>query len=148
MRLILLAIGMWAVAVSIATADPLLGRWKFNDAKSDRKMGPVIATYTKDGDWEVTKIEGQDARGEKFTRTIRYKIDGNEYPFPTPSGPAKLAFRRIDEYNLLAVGKLDSGDTLTVLTTVSKDGKTRTVKGTRTNSKGEQVTEVVVYERE
>jgi hypothetical protein len=135
------------LAAPLSAADSFLGIWKSNPAKSDHKAD-VTVTYTKEGDWFAAVIVGTDPRGTKVTRRYRFKIDGNEYAIETPFGPAKVAFTKIDDYNIEGVGRIDSGERLRFRMETSKDGKSRTVRGTRWNANGEQFNDMAVYDRQ
>ncbi|MBL8292742.1 MAG: hypothetical protein JNN08_12940, partial [Bryobacterales bacterium] len=71
-------------AIALSAAEPYLGTWKANLAKSKYSPGPapksVVATYTKDGEWVVLKNDTVSADGQTVSRTNRYKRDGKEYP--------------------------------------------------------------------
>jgi hypothetical protein len=70
-----------------------------------------------------------DSEGKPISRKNRYKRDGKEYPFDGPYGRGKITVKRTDDYRTEAVVKLDGGNTVTVRTVLSPDGKTRTQQG-------------------
>ena len=139
-------------AVMLIAADPTLGTWKMNMAKSKFNPGPGpksgTTVYSQDGDWIVLKSTGVDADGKPINRENRYKRDGKEYPFDGPNGRGKISVKKIDDYNTEAVTKLDAGGSVTSRTVISKDGKTRTQTATGVNAKGEKVNTVVVFDRQ
>ena len=152
MKSVKIVLAMFGLAGVLAGADPILGTWKMNIAKSKFSPGPapkdVTSTYSQEGDWIVMKTEGTDSEGKPISRTNRVKLDGNEYPFDGPNGPGKITIRQIDDYHSESVMKLDGGGTITSRSEISKDGKTRTQTSTGTNSKGQKVNSVVVFERQ
>ena len=152
MKNVKIVLAMFGLAGVLAGADPILGTWKMNIAKSKFSPGPapkdVSSTYSQEGDWIVMKTEGTDSEGKPISRTNRVKRDGNEYPFDGPNGPGKITIKQIDDYHSESVMKLDGGGTITSRLEISKDGKTRTQTSTGTNSKGQKVNSVVVFERQ
>jgi hypothetical protein len=137
-------------AAMLIAADPTLGTWKLNVAKS--KFNPGLApksqttTYSQDGDWIVIKASGVDSQGKKIARESRYRRDGKEYPFDGPFGRGKITVKRIDAYTANAAVKYDDGGTTKSHSVISKDGKTRTMTSTGVNAKGEKVNSVAVYD--
>ena len=145
-----LAFALSVTALTLIAADPTLGTWKMNVAKSKFNPGPapknVTTTYSQEGDWIVLKSTGEDFDGKKIARENRYKRDGKEYPFDGPNGRGKITVKKIDDYHSEAVTKLDAGGTNKTRTAISKDGKTRTQTVTGVNAKGEKVNNTVVFE--
>ena len=150
MRGIPLTFALTAMAGMLIAADPMLGTWKLNPSKSKFSPGPgpksTTTTYTQDGDWIVLSTTGVDSEGKPITRKNRYKRDGQEYPFDGPYGRGKITVKRTDDYHTETVVKLDGGNTVTVLTAVSPDGKTRTQTVTGVDAKGEKLNHTIVYE--
>ena len=70
-----------AAALTLSAADPSLGTWKLNTAKSKYSPGPAPKSSTvvisQDRDWIVRKADGVNSEGKTTTSTIiRYKRDG------------------------------------------------------------------------
>jgi hypothetical protein len=137
-------------AAMLMAADPSLGTWKMNPAKSKFNPGPapkgLTTTYSQDGDWIVIKSTGVDPTGQPIIRENRYKRDGKEYPFEGANGRGKITVKRIDDHTAEAVTKVDGGGTVKTRSVISKDGKTRTMTSTGVNAKGEKVNTVAVYD--
>ena len=143
---------VFAGVMALIAADPFMGTWKLNPAKSKYNPGPVpksaTMTYTQDGDWIVGKSDTVGADGTATTATNRYKRDGKEYPYRGATGDSgTIAVKAIDANTAQATIKIGTS-TLTLRTAISKDGKsfTRTTKGTDTQ--GRQVDNVAVYEKQ
>jgi len=138
-------------AIALSAAEPYLGTWKANLAKSKYNPGPapksVVATYTKDGEWVVLKNDTVSADGQTVSRTNRYKRDGKEYPFNGPQGKGTIAVKAINDYVTDAVIKSDSGQAM-VHAVISKDGKTRRQTITGTNADGKKMKNTVVFEKQ
>lgn len=84
-RLILL---LWCAAALVAEQDPRVGVWKLDVAQSRFRPGPApkseIVTVTQEGDWIITRSEGVEADGSKFSHSKRYKRDGKEHKISSP----------------------------------------------------------------
>ena len=152
MRRLLVQLLFLAVATALAlpAADPTLGTWKLNLAKSQYSPGPAprssTAVYSQDGDWIVIKVESVAADGTASHFNNRYKRDGKEYPYRGPLGSGTIAVTKTDDRHYQATLKLDSG-TSQVLTEISADGKVRTQTATGSNAKG-KVHNVGVFDRQ
>jgi hypothetical protein len=148
-----LSLTVLAAVLTLAAADPSLGTWKVNTAKS-KFNGPApnlrTVVVSQDGDWIVQKSEGVNAEGKATTSSNRYKRDGKEYPWQSSlTGPAKITNKRIDDYHYESVLRGEAGvSNVRTVTVLSKDGKTRTQTVTGVNAKGEKFNNVVVYDRQ
>ena len=53
---------LWAV--TLGAANPIIGTWKVNSAKTKSSLGPppkaLTAVYRQEGDWIVAKMTGVD----------------------------------------------------------------------------------------
>jgi hypothetical protein len=142
----------FSATMLMAAADPIIGTWKMNLAKSKFSPGPapksVTSTYQMEGDWYVIKADAIDAAGQPVSRNNRYKIDGKEYKYEGPQGPSMISLKRIDDHTTEAVQTFTGGNNLTTRSVISKDGKIRTMTSSGTNAKGEKVNSVTVWERQ
>jgi len=147
-----LVIALSLGALRLAAADPIVGTWKMNVAKSKFSPGPapksVTSTFSEEGDWIASKSDAIDSTGQPITRTNRYKLDGKEYPFEGPQGQGMISLKKIDDHTTESVLKFAGGHTLTARAVISADGKTRTMTSSGTNAKGEKVNNVTVWERQ
>ena len=135
----------------VLAADPIVGTWKMNVAKS-KFSGPApkssIVTYTEDGDWLVLKVEAVTADGKATTRTSRFKLDGKEYPYDGPYGIGTITGKKTGERQGTSTIKLDGGNSYTQQAVISADGKTRTITTSGKNAQGQVLNNTVVYERQ
>ena len=136
----------------VLAADPIVGTWKMNVAKSKFNPGPApkssTATYAEDGDWLVLKVDGVSADGKPVTRNSRFKLDGKEYPYDSPYGKGMIAGKKTGERRGMATVTLNSGGSYTQQTVISADGKTRTITTNGKNAQGQAMNNTVVYERQ
>lgn len=154
-RLVFLVMACVAAAsVVMFAADPNIGTWKLNLAKSkfaDATMAPKSA---------VTKIEAAAGGGVTVTvnnvnadgKTVHYtytaKYDGKDYPVKGDENRDSIAITRKDDFNYTVVSKKAGKITSTATVMYSKDGKTRTVTVSGTNAQGQSGTNVQVYDKQ
>lgn len=133
-------------------ADPFLGTWKINIAKSTYSPGPApkagTITYTEEGGWVILKNDTVNADGKTVTRTNRYKRDGKEYPFEGPTGKGTISSKLTGERQSTSTIKDPGGNIVTIKTVISADGKARTMTATGKNAQGQAVKNTVVYDRQ
>jgi hypothetical protein len=139
-------------AVMLSPADSFMGTWKQNMAKSTYSPGPApkSATYThsQDGDWISQKCDFINAEGKLISTTTRFKRDGKEYPYTSFSGAQKtITSKRINARTNEAMVKYGT-EKETVRDVLSADGKTITRTITGTDTKGHQIRESQVYEKQ
>jgi hypothetical protein len=133
--------------------NPQLGTWKMNIAKSTFSSGTGFKSAT-------SKIEAVDG-GVKHTLTTVYNdgtsrnysyttsYDGKDRPVMgnSPYGNT-TALTRVDAHTTRTVYKKDGKVSVTQISVVSSDGKTRTVTTTGTNPAGQNVHNISVYDRQ
>jgi hypothetical protein len=133
-----LTVGLFVVAVLTLTLaaqakDPRIGVWKLNVAKSTFPNGnppqSIIRSYEdRGGGLILYRHEVIDAQGNQSVLYTTCKLDGMDYPQATQNASVTIALRIIDAYTVEAVNKLDGKVTGGATQTVSKDGKTLTIK--------------------
>jgi len=147
-------VGCLCAATLMSAANPIIGTWKLNSAKTKTSPGPppkaVSAVYSQEGDWIIGKYTGVDAAGQPFSSTHRYKQDGKEYPsqWGAQGRRGTLSVKKIDDHTAEVVLKFEDGGTATRQRVISKDGKTMTFTDSGTNAKGETINSVMVWERQ
>jgi len=149
-------IAVAAVAVSfIATAgcfaaNPHIGTWKLNEAKS--KLAPgmgknTAVTYTEQGDKIKVTVDGVDKDGKPTHSVWVGKFDGKAYPakgnLSWNSAAYKVISDRTNDITTMKDGKV----LWTGRITVSADGKSRTVVVNGTDAQGKKFTAKVVYNK-
>jgi hypothetical protein len=147
---VLAAVALWG---QNDVANPQLGTWKMNVAKSKFSSGTGFKSAT-------SKIEAVDS-GVRHTLDTLYadgtsrhyeyitSYDGVDRPVngPSPYGNT-TALTRIDTRTVRTVYKENGKITVIQISAVSKDGRTRTVTTTGTNPKGQTVHNVAIYDRQ
>src|SRR5436190_10257604 len=143
---------MFAAPV-LAQKDSQVGVWKLNVAKSKYSPGPAptTATTTIEAAGAGTKVSVDqtlpDGTKRQYSFTSNY--DGKDVPVTGTNPDADTVARtRVNATTVKTVGKKGGKVTTTQTSTVSADGKTRTVTTTGTNGKGQAVKNVAVYDRQ
>jgi hypothetical protein len=147
--------GLFAVFVgqALAQTDSQVGVWKLNVEKSKYSPGPKPAsgTTTIEAAGAGTKVSVDqtfpDGTKRQFSFTANY--DGKDVPIVGDNPEADTVARtRINAATVQTVSKKAGKVTTTQTSTVSSDGKTRTVTTKGVNAKGQPVNNVAVYERQ
>ena len=146
----MLAVASFAIAQS---ADPFVGTWKLNVAKSTYSPGPApksaTSTYAAAGKGYKITVRSEPASGPAQEWTYTSDLDGKDAPVSGNNPNADtVAVKRIDANTLESVGKKGGKVMTTQKNVVAPDGKTRTVTTTGTNAQGQKVNNVAVYEKQ
>ena len=148
-------LGLAAVIVVpvLAQADPQVGVWKLNVAKSKYSPGPVptSATTTIEAAGKGTKVSVDQTMpdGSKRQWSVTADYDGKDMPVVGNNPDADtIARTRVNASTVRTVSKKAGKVTTTQTSAVSADGKTRTVTTKGVNAKGQTVNNVAIYERQ
>ena len=147
LTLVLLFIG---VTLSFA-ANPNLGTWKLNEAKSKLAPGTPKNTkvvYAAAGDSIKATIDGVDGQGKPTHNEWTGKFDGKDYPVTGDSASDSRALKQIDDRTLELTVKKGGKVTMTGKAVVSADGKSRTVTISGTDAAGKKIESTAVYDKQ
>jgi hypothetical protein len=133
-------------------ADPELGTWKLNLAKSKYDPGPgpksVERTYSLTPQGTKISIHGVSATGAAIVEESTFTYDGKQHPITGVADYDRIAIKRVTPFeattDLIRAGKVIGK----IKRVVSQDGKTLTVSVHLTNAKGELVHDLSVYDRQ
>jgi hypothetical protein len=134
-------------------ADPTIGTWKLNLAKSKFYPGPAFRSdtriYEEVPDGIKVTIITVDASGKTVRSEYPVNYDGKFHPVSGQGGPADaVALKRINAYvsetSLMHAGRI----TATARRVVSVDGKTMTVSYKGLDPEGRNVDYTLVYEKQ
>jgi hypothetical protein len=147
----LIAIGGAALAAG-GTADPVIGTWKINVAKSTSGSGPATGSetriYSQGKDGITVVINTVAADGKATTSKTTYHLDGKDYPVTGNADFDSISGKQTDantvDFTLNKAGKAVG----TLRRAVSKDGKTLTVTTELTDSKGMKAKSVGMYDKQ
>jgi hypothetical protein len=150
--LVILAGFFSAAIVCLAQgADPNMGTWKLNEAKSKVASGTgknTTVIYAVAGDSVKITVHGVDADGKAAHSEWTGKFDGKDYPAPGDPTNDTRAYKRVNDRTLEMTGKKNGKVLMMVNIAVAPDGKTRTVTAKGTDVKGNKYTSVSVYEKQ
>jgi len=148
-------VGLVVVAVVpvLTQADPQVGVWKLNVAKSKYSPGPVptSATTTIEAVGKGTKVSVDQTMpdGSKRQWSVTADYDGKDMPVVGNNPDADtIARTRVNASTVRTVSKKAGKVTTTQTSAVSADGKTRTVTTKGVNAKGQTVNNVAIYDRQ
>ena len=143
--LLCLAVGLWA-------ADPWLGTWKLNVAKSKLDPGsPLKSSVTTTemvGDQMKKTMEPEMTTGEKLKMSWIGKLDGRDYPVQGAPFSRTLAVRVLSPTVREEIYKSDGRRTITARGVLAKDGKSMTWRIRGTNTDGSPATGTFVFEKQ
>jgi hypothetical protein len=138
------------LAVCLA-ADPNMGTWKLNEAKSKIGEGGTknhTVVYEAVGENVKITVDGIASDGKAVHQEWTGKYDGKDYPVtgdPTQDTRSyKISGDRILDFDAKKGGKVMG----TGRVVVAADGKSRTVTLTLTDSSGKKVTSTAVYDKQ
>jgi hypothetical protein len=148
---VLLTVGSAVIAAG-SDADPVVGTWKLNLAKSTFGGGPgwksQIRTYSQSARGITLKMNTVGADGKETTTQATYQLNGNDFPSMGNPDFDSLSGMQIDtntaEFTLKRSGKPIGK----IRRTVSNDGKTLTINFLMANAKGVQISELTVFDKQ
>jgi len=150
--LALLTIGNAVIAVG-SDADPVVGTWKLNLAKSTFGGVPAYKsqtrTYSRSSSGDLTlKMTTVSSEGKETTTQATYKLNGKDYPSMGNSDFDSLSGMQIDtntvEFTLKRAGKPVGK----IRRTVSEDGHTLTINFVLTNKNGVQTSALTMFDKQ
>lgn len=146
-RLIIIAVLLGAGAFA---AEPFLGTWKLNIARSKFSPGPApksgVVRVERQGRGYKVSIETVDAKGKSQRSSYASNLDGKDVAF-TGSEYDTIVLERSTE-NKIVLGLKKGGKMLVTGTNeVSRDGKTRTMTLKGTSIGGKPLNTILVYDR-
>jgi len=137
--------------VCSAQTSAHMGTWKLNEAKSKIPKGATknhTVVYEAAGDQTKVTVDGVDGSGQAIHSEWTGKFDGKPYALTgDPAGDMRsyrVVNRRTLSLRSTKAGKL----TTTATITVSRDGKSRTVRATSKNAQGKWTTSMGFYDKQ
>ena len=141
-----------ALSVAARAGDQHSGTWKMNPAKSMYNPGPPAksVTLTIVSDENSFKVNAEGFGGDGYPTHVEYsaKFDGKDYTITGVPNGDTVSAKRIDSNTMESTIKAGGQVVMTVRSTVSKDGKTRTSVFKGKDAQGRDVNNVVVYEKQ
>jgi len=142
-----------AGALVAQAADPQIGSWQLNVAKSTFSPGPAPKSGTTKidpaGPGAKVVVEQTAADGTVRNWEFANSYDGRDVPITGNNPDADTVARtRISANVVETISKKAGKVVATQQSTVSADGKTRTVTTKGVNAAGQKINNVAVYERQ
>ncbi len=141
-----------AIMAAGSDADPVVGTWKLNLAKSTFAGVPAyksqIRIYSRSARDLTLKMTTVSAEGKETTTQTTYQLNGKDYPSMGNPDFDSLSGMQIDtntvEFTLKRAGKPVGK----IRRTVSKDGHTLTINFVMTNANGIQTAALTVFDKQ
>ena len=141
----------FAAAAACFAANPHMGTWKLNEAKSKIPSGMgknTTVTYAEAKDEVKVTVDGVDKDGKPTHSVWVGKFDGKAYPvkgnLPYDSVAYKVVNDRTNDITTMKDGK----SVWTGKITVAADGKSRAVTINGTDADGKKFKGKAVYDKE
>jgi hypothetical protein len=150
--LLLAVLCLWPHALAAESADPWVGTWRLNFAKSTADPNARVkrATTTiepwKDG--LKVRYDVVGTRGGLTHMEWTGKFDGKDYPVQGVDYVLTNAYTRLNDRSYQIVIKVDGAVTATATVVVLPDGNSLTTVTTGKNAEGKTVSTTAVYERQ
>ena len=133
-------------------ADPAVGTWNLNLAKSTFSPGPApksqTRTYAESAQGRTLTVKTTAADGKESTSTSSFTEYGK--PFPVSGNPDfdMVSLTRVDALTVHGTQTKAGATVGTSVRTVSKDGKTLTLAQKGTHANGAKYDNVLVFDRQ
>src|SRR2546423_14301456 len=146
---VVVALLVSATALCLA-ANPHLGTWKLNEAKSKlpANMGKnTMVTYSEQNDKIKVTVDGVDKDGKPTHSVWVGKFDGKAYPAKGNLPYNSVAYKVVDDRTNDITAMKDGKTMWTGRIEVSADGKSRTVTINGTDANGKKYKAKAVYDK-
>jgi hypothetical protein len=132
-------------------ADPQMGSWKLNEAKSKFTPGSqkvTMVVYEAVGDQVKVTVDGIAPDGKATHSEWTGKFDGKDYPVTGSLDSDTRSYKKIDERTMNFTNKKGGKVTSSGRIVVAADGKSRTVTATGTTAEGKKFQSTQVFDKE
>jgi len=138
-------------AAACFAANPHMGTWKLNEAKSKLVPGMgknTTVTYTEEKDKIKVTVDGVNKDGRPTHGVWVGKADGKAYPTKGNLPYNSVAYKVVNDRTYDLTAMKDGKMVWAGKSTVSADGKSRTVTLNGTDSSGKKFSGKAVYDKE
>ncbi len=146
------AILFMGFALSAQAADPIVGTWKLNVAKSTYSPGPAPKSLTAkiEAAGEGEKLTADGVRGDDTRIQVEYtaQYDGKDHPITGSPMADTVSLKRLDANTTERTDKKGGKVVQTLTRKVSSDGKTVTVTVKGTDAEGRPINNLAVFEKQ
>jgi hypothetical protein len=140
-----------SAAVAGQAADPNVGSWTLNEAKSTFAPGMpknITVVYTVVDDGYKCVVDGVDGAGKPAHNEWIGKFDGNDYAVTGDPSADTRSLKMVKTGHYVLANKKGGKTVATGTVDFSEDGKTRTLTVQATDAAGNKITSTAVYERQ
>jgi hypothetical protein len=141
-----------SVAAAAGAADPVLGTWTLNVAKSTFNPGPgpksQTRTYSATADGISLTVSGTGADGTAISQESTFKYDGKAYGFTGSKDYDALSLKRVNGSTVKSIMTKAGKPVGTTTRTISGHGKVLTLSSKGTDSNGKSYSIVGVYDKQ
>lgn len=152
MKTVLLGCLFLTAATAANAADPVVGEWKLDVAKSTFKPGPApksqMRTYADTPLGLLLTIKTVLPDGKEQIVMARFKDDGSDYPILGTDDFDTIAVKRVDESTVNSTQKKAGKVVGHGVRSVAKDGKTLSFKSMGLRANGKMSDDNMVYDRQ
>jgi hypothetical protein len=151
-RIAVVAVALWFTAAAACfAANPHVGTWKLNEAKSKLLPGMgknLTVVWTEMKDKMKVTVDGVDKDGKPTHSVWVGKFDEKAYPVKGNLPYNSFAYKVVNDRTYDLTAMKDGKMLWTGRSTVAADGKSRTVTLNRTDEKGKKIKGKAVYDKE
>jgi hypothetical protein len=144
-----LVLGAPGTPASAQAADPVIGTWTLDVAKSKYRPGPppqsLVVRFEVAGKGEKVTTDEVSPEGQTLHTEYTANYDGKDYPITGSATSDTVALKRIDARTLQRTDKKGGKVVLTWMRKISTDGKMLTLAVKGTDAKGQAVKNVLVF---
>jgi len=145
-------IAVCAAGVAMAAADPAVGTWTLNAAKSHFSKGHGIKsetrTYAETADGTSVSVTGIAEDGSAIKQSATWKYDGKDYPVTGWKNADTIALKKVNGSTVSSTLKSAGKPVTTSVRTISAHGKVMTLTSKSTDDKGHPITDTDVFDKQ
>jgi hypothetical protein len=139
------------VGTACFAADPQMGSWKLNEAKSKFAPGSpknTMVVYEAAGNEVKVTVNGVDAKGKSTHNEWKGKFDGKNYPVTGDPTSEARSYKKVDDRTVELTVWYHGRILTTGRIVVSADGKSRTVTTNGIDKAGKRFLNTAVYDKQ
>jgi hypothetical protein len=140
------------VAMAADAADPIVGTWTLNVAKSKFNPGPApksqTRTYSVDSDGVSVSVSGIRADGTATSQESTFKYDGKAYAMKGTADYDAISLKKINGSTVKSVLMKAGKPVGTTTRTISAHGKVLTLSTKATDADGKPYDNIAVYDKQ
>ena len=148
---VMLAVVFFVVAAAAAQQGPFTGTWKLNSSKSkfgDSPRNSQTTVLKQDGDELKSSSDITYEGGAKIHTEWSATLDGTPHPLEGDAHYDTILITKVNERTLKVVSKKGAEVSRSSQWVISRNGKTMTRTQKVLNAKGQNVDNVIVFDKQ